>query len=150
MPSSSELERGGSARAGRRRPRVLLAKAGLDGHNIGLREVARSLRDSGVEVIYGGMMVTPAEIVRAAAQEDVDVIGLSSLNGTHMTHVPDTIELARAEGLDARIVLGGIAPDEDVEELERRGLDRFFGPGTTAEEIVSYVHTAAGREGGGS
>lgn len=126
-----------------RPPRVLLAKPGLDGHNVGLRAVARSLRDAGVEVIYAGMMVLPAEIVAAAAQEDVDVIGLSSLNGAHMTHIPEVIRLAREEGLEARIVLGGVVPDDDVQALEEQGLDAFFGPGTRSEEIVGYVREAA-------
>lgn len=135
MPSSSN-----------RPPRVLLAKPGLDGHNVGLRAVARSLRDAGVEIIYAGMMVTAEEIVAAAAQEDVDVIGLSSLNGTHMTHVPDVIELVRAEGLDAKVILGGIVPPDDVDELKREGLDAFFGPGAGSAEIIAYVQrTAAGR-----
>lgn len=132
MPSSSEQP-----------PRVLLAKPGLDGHNVGLREVARSLRDAGVEVIYAGMMILPPAIVAAAVQEDVDVIGLSSLNGAHMTHVAEVIELAREEGLDARIVLGGVVPDEDVRALEELGLDAFFGPGTRSDEIVAYVRKAA-------
>jgi len=136
MPSSSS-----------RPPRILLAKPGLDGHNVGLRAVARSLRDAGAEVIYAGMMVTAEEIVAAAAQEDVDVIGLSSLNGTHMTHVPEVIELARSEGLDAKVVLGGIVPPDDVEELRRGGLDAFFGPGASSAEIVEYVRNAAAGRG---
>jgi methylmalonyl-CoA mutase C-terminal domain/subunit len=123
------------------RVRVLVAKPGLDGHNVGLRAVARGLRDAGLEVIYGGMMISPAEIVSIAVQEDVDVIGLSLLSGAHMTLVPEVIRLARDAGLDVLIILGGVVPDDDVVELKRMGLDAFFGPGTTKGEIVSYIES---------
>lgn len=123
--------------------RVLLVKPGLDGHNVGLRAVARGLRDAGLEVIYGGMMISPTEIVSIATQEDVDVIGLSILSGAHMTLVPDVITLARKAGLNALVILGGVVPDDDVAELKRIGLDAFFGPGTTTADIASYIKTAA-------
>jgi len=127
------------------RVRVLVAKPGLDGHNVGLRAVARGLRDAGLEVIYGGMMISPAEIVSIAAQEDVDVIGLSLLSGAHMTLVPEVIRLARDAGLDVLIILGGVVPDDDVVELKRMGLDAFFGPGTKTGEIVSYIESGVAK-----
>ena len=126
-------------------PRVVLAKPGLDGHNIGLRAVARRLRDEGVEVIYAGMMVTIDQVVSVALGEDVDVIGLSLLNGTHMTHVPEVLELVRERELDCEVMFGGVAPESDVRELRTNGLGAFFGPGSDSSAIAEYVFAAARR-----
>jgi len=120
--------------------RVLLAKPGLDGHDRGVKVVARALRDAGMEVIYLGLHQTPEQIVQAAIEEDVEVVGLSSLAGAHMTIFPKVIELLRERGAsDIRVMGGGIIPDEDMVELERLGVTRLFTPGTPTSEIVDFV-----------
>jgi len=129
-------------------PRVVLAKPGLDGHMMGIRAVARTLRDVGAEVIYLGMMVTASEIVAAAADEDADVIGVSLHNGTHMTHVPEILRLVQEQGLDCAVVLGGIAPDDDVQELLEMGLDAYFGPGTESSVFTAALISFAARRDG--
>ena len=128
-----------------RMPRVVLAKPGLDGHMMGIRAVARILRDAGAEVIYLGMMTTAPEIVAAAGDEDADVIGVSLHNGTHMTHVPEILRLVREQGLDCAVVLGGIAPDDDVQELLDMGLDAYFGPGTDSGVFTEQLFALAAR-----
>jgi len=125
--------------------RIVLAKPGLDGHTMGIRAVARALRDAGFEVIYLGMMITAAEIVAAADAEDADVIGVSLHNGTHMTHVPEILQLVKERRLDCAVVLGGIAPEGDVRELMQMGLDAFFGPGTDSMTFSAEVLTLAQR-----
>ena len=120
--------------------RVLLAKPGLDGHDRGVKVVARALRDAGMEVIYLGLHQTPEQIVQAAIEEDVEVVGLSSLAGAHMTIFPKVIELLRERGAsDIKVMGGGIIPDEDMAELERLGVARLFTPGTPTSEIVDFV-----------
>jgi methylmalonyl-CoA mutase, C-terminal domain len=120
--------------------RVLIAKPGLDGHDRGAKVVARALRDAGMEVIYLGLHQTPEQIVRAAVDEDVDVVGLSILSGAHMTVFPRVLEMLRERGAsDIKVVGGGIIPEEDVAELERVGVSRLFGPGTSTADIVAYV-----------
>lgn len=126
-------------------PRVLVAKPGLDGHNIGLRAVARTLRDAGVEVIYAGMMVTIEQVVSIALAEDVDVIGLSLLNGTHMTHVTELLKLVNEQQLDCEVMFGGVAPASDVKKLHEDGLGAYFGPGSASGRIADYVFAAAVR-----
>ncbi len=122
------------------RIRVLMAKPGLDGHDRGAKIVARALRDAGMEVIYTGLHLSPDEIVAAALQEDVQVVGLSILSGAHMTLVPRIIAGLRARGLDdVRVLVGGIIPPEDAEALCKGGVDMVFGPGTPTGEIVDYV-----------
>ena len=130
-----------------RRIRVLLAKPGLDGHDRGIKIIARALRDAGMEVIYTGLRQTPEAIVEAAIQEDVDAIGLSVLSGAHMTLFPDVLELLKQRGAEHVLLFGGgIIPREDVEELERMGVGRLFTPGASTEEIIEYVRNAvAGR-----
>ena len=122
------------------RIRVLIAKPGLDGHDRGAKVVARVLRDAGMEVIYTGLRQTPEMIAEAAWQEDVQVVGLSVLSGAHMALVPRVVELLREAGMDdVVVVVGGIIPDDDVSLLEQAGVHRVFGPGTSSQDIVSYI-----------
>lgn len=118
----------------------MVAKPGLDGHDRGAKVVARALRDAGMEVIYTGLHQTPEQIVEAAIQEDVDVIGLSLLSGAHMTLFPDVIDLLEEnDALDIKVVGGGIIPEEDADELRKKGIAKIFGPGATTDEIVEYI-----------
>jgi methylmalonyl-CoA mutase C-terminal domain/subunit len=123
--------------------RVLVAKAGLDGHDRGAKVVAAAFRDAGFEVIYTGLRQTPEMIVDAALQEDVDCVGLSLHSGAHMTLFPRVLELLKARG-GGGIVLtgGGIIPPEDVEALQRLGVGRLFGPGSPLSDLVAYVKAA--------
>lgn len=120
--------------------RVLVAKPGLDGHDRGAKVVAAALRDAGMEVIYTGLHQTPEMIATAAVQEDVDVVGLSILSGAHMTLFPRVLELLRADGReDILLTGGGIIPKDDMESLQKMGVGRLFGPGTTTAELVQYI-----------
>jgi methylmalonyl-CoA mutase C-terminal domain/subunit len=120
--------------------RVLLAKPGLDGHDRGVKVIARALRDAGMEVIYTGLRQTPEQIVNAALQEDVDIIGLSILSGAHMTIFPRVRELMREKGMDDVLLFGGgIIPEDDIPKLKERGVDAVFLPGTSTEEIIKYI-----------
>ena len=119
--------------------RVLVAKVGLDGHDRGGRIVARALRDGGMDVIYTGLHRTPEEIVAAAVQEDVDVVGISLLSGAHMTLVPRVLELMREAGSDAALVLGGVVPDEDVPILQKMGVADVILQETPPDEVVRRV-----------
>jgi methylmalonyl-CoA mutase C-terminal domain/subunit len=122
------------------RIRVLLAKPGLDGHDRGVKVIARALRDAGMEVIYTGLRQTPEMVVNAAVQEDVDAIGLSILSGAHMTLFPRVVELAREAGLDDVIIFGGgIIPDEDISRLKELGVTEVFTPGARMDEIVEFI-----------
>ena len=122
------------------RIRVLLAKPGLDGHDRGIKVIARALRDAGMEVIYTGLRQTPEMVVNAALQEDVDVIGLSILSGAHMTLFPRIVELARQAGLDDVIIFGGgIIPDEDIPKLRAEGVAEVFTPGARMDEIIEFI-----------
>lgn len=123
--------------------RVLVAKVGLDGHDRGARIVARALRDGGMDVIYTGLHRTPEEVVAAAVQEDVDVVGISLLSGAHMTLVPRVLELMREAGSDAALVLGGVVPDEDVPLLEKMGVADVILQETPPDEVVRRVLAAA-------
>jgi methylmalonyl-CoA mutase cobalamin-binding domain/chain len=128
------------------RIRVLLAKPGLDGHDRGIKVIARALRDAGMEVIYTGLRQTPEMVVNAALQEDVDAIGLSILSGAHMTLFPRVVELAREAGLDDVIIFGGgIIPDEDVPRLKELGVAAVFTPGARMEDIVEFIRNNAHR-----
>ena len=123
--------------------RVLVAKPGLDGHDRGAKVIARALRDAGMEVIYTGLRQTPEMIVNAALQEDVQVIGLSILSGAHNAIVPRVMELLRANGMDdVKVVIGGIIPDEDAEELKKQGVAAVFQPGASLDAIVSFIQSA--------
>jgi methylmalonyl-CoA mutase, C-terminal domain len=120
--------------------RVLVAKPGLDGHDRGAKVIARAFRDAGFEVIYTGLRQTPEQVVHAALQEDVDVVGLSVLSGAHMTLCPRIMELMKQQGLDDVLVLiGGIIPDQDISALKAQGVAEVFQPGASTEDIVSYV-----------
>ncbi len=131
-----------------RRIRILVAKPGLDGHDRGAKIVARALRDAGMEVIYTGLRQTPEQIVTAALQEDVDVIGISILSGAHNTVVPRIRELMQVQGLDdVLLIVGGIIPDEDIPALKRAGVSEIFQPGASTQEIVEFIRTHAKRAG---
>ena len=124
--------------------RVLVAKVGLDGHDRGIKVVARTLRDAGFEVIYTGLRQTPAMIAAAAAQEDVDVVGLSMHNGAHLALAPRVVAALREAGLDTPVVVGGIVPDVDIPKLHAAGVAEVLGPGASAEEVVTAIAAAAG------
>jgi len=127
---------------GERRVRVLVAKAGLDGHDRGAKVIASAFRDAGFEVIYTGLHQTPEMVVSAALQEDVDVVALSILSGAHMTLFPRVKALLDEAGADDILLTGGgIIPDEDAEALREMGVGRLFGPGTRTTEAVDYVRT---------
>jgi methylmalonyl-CoA mutase C-terminal domain/subunit len=120
--------------------RVLVAKPGLDGHDRGAKVIARALRDAGMEVIYTGLRQTPEMIVNAALQEDVQVIGLSILSGAHNAIVPRVMELLKEKQMDDVLVLvGGIVPDEDAEQLKRLGVAAVFQPGSSLDQIVEFI-----------
>jgi len=122
--------------------RVLVAKPGLDGHDRGAKIVAAALRDAGMEVIYTGLHQTPEMIASAAVQEDVDVVGLSILSGAHMTLFPRVRDLLRDAARDDILITGGgIIPREDMDELQRQGIGRLFGPGTPTSELADYIKT---------
>ncbi len=120
--------------------RILVAKPGLDGHDRGVKVVARALRDAGVEVIYTGLHQTPEMIVNAAIQEDVDAIGLSILSGAHNVLFPRIMQLLRERGAeDILVFAGGIIPDEDAPALKAAGIAEIFTPGTSLQHIVDWV-----------
>lgn len=125
--------------------RVVLAKLGLDGHDRGLKVVARMLRDAGLEVIYLGLRQTTESVLRATEQEDADVIGLSIHNGGHLTLAPRMVEAVRAAGLDVPVVVGGIVPDQDLDRLQEAGVFAVLGPGASADEVARTVRAAAAR-----
>ena len=127
------------------RIRVLVAKPGLDGHDRGAKIIARAFRDAGFEVVYTGLRQTPEQVVAAALQEDVDVIGLSVLSGAHMTLCPRIMELMKKERLDDVLVLvGGIIPDQDIPKLKALGVSEVFQPGVSTEDIIDYVRRNVG------
>ena len=124
-----------------RRPRVIIAKPGLDGHDRGAKVIARALRDAGMEVIYTGLRQTPEQIVSAALQEDADVIGLSILSGAHLHVVSRIRELLNAERLDDVVLLvGGIIPDADVPALRALGVEGIFPPGSPMQAIIDFIN----------
>jgi methylmalonyl-CoA mutase cobalamin-binding domain/chain len=120
--------------------RVLVAKVGLDGHDRGVKVVARALRDAGMEVIYTGLHRTPEQVIGSAVQEDVDAIGVSLLSGAHMTLLPRLLELMREQGIgDKLLIAGGVMPDEDVVELKAMGVAEILGQDTPPATIVATV-----------
>ena len=129
-------------------PRCLIAKLGLDGHDRGAHVIARAFRDAGFEVVYSGLHRTPDEVVTAAVDEDVDVLGISMLSGAHESLIPPVLEgLAAVDRLDEMLViLGGIIPEDDREALLRSGVDAVFGPGTAMEETVAFVRDELGAD----
>ena len=130
--------------------RVLVAKAGLDGHDRGAKVVARALRDAGMEVIYTGIRQTPEMIAEAAVQEDVDAVGLSLLSGAHMHIFPEVQRLLTEKGGgDILLTGGGTINDEDMAELSAQGVGRLFGPGASTGDIVDYIRTEIGERRAG-
>jgi len=130
--------------------RVVVAKAGLDGHDRGAKVVARALRDAGMEVIYTGVHQTPEQVVETALQEDADAIGVSLLSGAHNFVFPRIAELMKEKGMtDVLLFGGGIIPEDDAERLKEHGVERVFQPGASLEEIVTYLREAVARRRGG-
>ena len=124
--------------------RVLMAKAGLDAHERGVLVVSMGLRDEGMEVIYTGLRQTPGAVVQAAIQEDVDVLGISSLSGAHNAFVSKLTQKAQAKGFNLNeilVLVGGIIPDDDIAVLKRMGVSATFGPGTSVKEIADYIRS---------
>ncbi|MFB6252294.1 MAG: cobalamin B12-binding domain-containing protein [Halobellus sp.] len=133
---------------GRSRPiRCLIAKVGLDGHDRGAHVIARAFRDAGFEVVYSGLHRAPEEIVQAAVQEDVDVLGISILSGAHNSLVPEVVDGLENHGAfsDTLLIVGGIIPEEDRPELRELGVAAIFGPGTPMEETIEFVRENAPR-----
>ena len=122
--------------------RILVAKVGLDGHDRGVKVVARTLRDAGFEVIYTGLFQTPDTVAAAGVDEDVDAIGLSMLSGAHMTLAPKVVEKLRERGVDIPVVVGGIVPDPDIIKLKERGVAAVLTPGASADEVVAVMRRA--------
>ena len=121
--------------------RILIAKAGLDGHDRGAKIITRALRDAGFEVIYTGLQQTQEEIVEAALQEDVDAIGVSLLSGAHNFLFPEIIKTLKDKGLEELVVFGGgIIPDEDISGLKKIGVKEIFGPGTTTTDMIEWIN----------
>jgi methylmalonyl-CoA mutase C-terminal domain/subunit len=125
------------------RRRVVVAKPGLDGHDRGIKVIARALRDAGFEVIYTGLFQTPAQIAEAVMQEDADAVGLSVLSGAHMTLFPRVLDELRARGLDDVVVFGGgIIPDDDIAKLKELGVAEIFTPGAPMASITDWLRAA--------
>lgn len=119
---------------------MVLAKPGLDGHDRGVKVVARALRDAGMEVIYTGLHQTPEQIAEAALQEDADAVGLSCLSGAHMTLFPQVVDLLRQRGAgDIKVFGGGIIPTEDIPKLKNAGIQEIFTPGTPTQQIIDWI-----------
>ena len=129
-----------------RKLRVVIAKPGLDGHDRGAKVIARALRDAGMEVIYSGLRQTPEQIVAAAIQEDVDVVGLSILSGAHNVLFPEILKgLKEKGGEDIVVLAGGIIPDKDIAGLKALGIREIFLPGTPTQSLVEFIRQEAGR-----
>ncbi|MEL7647819.1 MAG: cobalamin B12-binding domain-containing protein [Sedimentibacter sp.] len=121
--------------------RVLIAKPGLDGHDRGAKVIARALRDAGMEVIYTGLRQTPEQIVAAAIQEDVDVVGMSLLSGAHNYLFPRVVELLKEQGVEDILVIGGgVIPDDDIPGLKEAGIAEIFTPGTTTTAMIDFIN----------
>jgi methylmalonyl-CoA mutase, C-terminal domain len=131
------------------RIRIVIGKPGLDGHDRGVKLVARALRDAGMEVVYTGLHQTPEQIVQTAVQEDADAVGLSVLSGAHMTLFKRTVELLKEHHAEDVVVFGGgIIPAEDIPQLEKLGVAKVFTPGAPMDEIVEWVRANVTAEGG--
>ena len=123
--------------------RVYVAKVGLDGHDRGLRVVARILRDAGCEVVYGGLRQSPESITAVVIQEDIDVVGVSMHNGAHLTLAVAVVDALREAGLDTGVVVGGIIPPNDIPVLLEAGISAVLGPGASNEDVIAAVRSAA-------
>ena len=131
-----------------RKIRVLVAKPGLDGHDRGAKVVARALRDAGMEVVYTGLRQSPEQIVAAAAQEDVDAIGLSILSGAHLPICRRVIELLKEKSMDSvRVFVGGIIPAQDIPELKALGVAEVFLPGSSTQDVIRVIEATAAARG---
>ncbi len=126
--------------------RILVAKVGLDGHDRGVKVVARILRDAGFEVIYTGLFQTPETVAAAAVDEDVDAIGLSMLSGAHMTLAPKVVQQVRERGMDIPVVVGGIIPEQDLPKLLSLGVAAVLTPGASSDEVVTTMQRAMDHE----
>ena len=123
-----------------RKVRLLVGKVGLDGHDRGVKIIARALRDAGFEIVYTGLHQTPEMVVQTAIQEDVDAVCLSILSGAHMTLFPQVLELLREKGADdVKLLSGGIIPDDDIPRLKEAGVLEIFTPGASLNEIIQFV-----------
>ncbi|BCU69217.1 methylmalonyl-CoA mutase [Stygiolobus caldivivus] len=132
-----------------RRIKVLVAKLGLDGHDRGAKVIARALKDAGMEVVYTGLRQTPEQIVKAALQEDVDVIGVSILSGAHLELVPLVVQQMKEKGLnDVVLVVGGVIPPQDIPKLKEMGVDEVFLPGSSLKEITERITKAVSTKRG--
>ncbi|QGR20193.1 cobalamin B12-binding domain-containing protein [Stygiolobus azoricus] len=132
-----------------RRIKVLVAKLGLDGHDRGAKVIARALKDAGMEVVYTGLRQTPEQIVKAALQEDVDVIGVSILSGAHLELVPLVVQQMKEKGLnDVVLVVGGVIPPQDIPKLKEIGVDEVFLPGSSLKEITEKITKAVATKRG--
>ncbi len=130
--------------------RVLVAKVGLDGHDRGVKVVARILRDAGFEVIYTGLFQTPEKVAAAAIDEDVDAIGLSMLSAAHMTLAPRVVEQVRQRGVDIPVVVGGVIPEQDAPKLIERGVAAVLTPGASADEVIATMRRVIDSRAGAS
>lgn len=131
--------------------RVMLAKVGLDGHDRGVKIVARWLRDAGMDVVYTGLHHTPEQVVEAAVQEDVDVLGVSVLSGAHMSIFPKLLQLMSGfEDLNMALIAGGVIPDEDAEALKKQGVDDILGQDSMPGDIVGTIERVVGARAGGA
>jgi len=140
VPARETPSKGKVMKSSTRRIRILVAKPGLDGHDRGARVIARAYRDAGFEVVYTGLHQTPEQIVAAALQEDVDLIGLSALSGAHMYLFKRVLELLKANNADDILVVGGgTIPEEDVPKLKKLGIKEIFLPGTSLDTVVNWV-----------
>ncbi len=119
--------------------KILLSKVGLDGHDRGVKIIARAFMEAGFEVVYAGLHRSAEDVVKAAIEEDVDAIGVSILSGAHMTHIPKILDLLRSEGEDIPVFGGGIIPEDDVVKLKELGVKEIFPPGSSLTEIVDWV-----------
>jgi len=130
----------------RKRPKILVTKLGLDGHDRGAKVVAKALKDSGFEVVYLGVHRTPEEVIRTAIEEDVDAIGVSILSGSHLELINDLMKLVKKEGINVPIIVGGIIPPEDIPKLKEMGVVEVCPPGTSLKDIVELFKRVTSRE----
>ncbi len=132
-----------------RKIKVIVAKLGLDGHDRGAKVVARALKDAGMEVVYTGLRQTPEQVVKAAVQEDADVIGVSILSGAHLELVPMLVSLMKEKGLnDVVLVVGGVIPPQDVPKLKEMGVDEVFLPGSSLKYVVERIKELVNKKRG--
>lgn len=147
MSSHHPGDEGAIGRTSRANPRVLIAKPGLDGHDRGAKVLSRALRDAGFEVIYSGLRRSTIEIVRAAVDEDVDVVGLSIMSGGVTSYAQDLLSELNREGSDALVLVGGTITEEEKKNLRAMGIEGVFPVGSTAQDVVDYLHATLQRQG---